>query len=463
LFRYLLWRQDKKPMRFFKRSLVFFFALSLSGCTQGDTLDKIRRSGKLVVLTINSPTTYFIGRDGSDGYEYALTQKLGATLGVDVEYRVLDSIEAILTAIKKGEGHLAAAGLTRTDGRAKQFLFGPDYKIVRQQVVCQRKRRAPRELAELAGISLAVAAGSSYEEHLREIENQIQDFHWTSLADHSSEQMLERVGEAKLDCTVADSNIIAINRRYYPALKVAFSISEEQPLAWILTPGAKQLAKYLSGWFVEQRESGYLNQLNTRYYGFTEIFDFVDTRAFIRRIDKRLPKYQQHFESAADKVQLPWTLLAAQAYQESHWNPQAISPTGVRGIMMLTLPTASEVGVKNRLDPIASIQGGARYLQRLLKRLPVDIEGEDRLWIALATYNVGYGHIMDARQLAKRLDKNPNSWGDLQSVLPLLSRKEYYRSLKHGYARGKEPVQYVRRIRNYRDILEKKLMSGKKG
>ncbi len=150
---------------------------------------------------------------------------------------------------------------------------------------------------------------------------------------------------------------------------------------------------------------------------------------------------------------LDWTLLAALSYQESHWNPRAKSPTGVRGIMMLTLPTAKEVGVKSRLDAAQSIKGGAKYYARIYERLPEEIVEPDRTWVALAAYNVGIGHIHDAQTLAKRQDKDPNSWSVLAEMLPLLSQKRYYRTVKHGYARGSEPVFYVNRVRNYRDLL----------
>ena len=122
-------------------------------------------------------------------------------------------------------------------------------------------------------------------------------------------------------------------------------------------------------------------------------------------------------------------------------------------MMMLTLNTARELGVANRLDPQESIDGGAKYLDQMRQRLPDDVQEPDRTWFALAAYNVGMGHLQDARELAVRLEKNPNSWADLKEVLPLLSKKKYYTTLKYGYARGSEPVTYVTRIRNFEDIL----------
>ncbi|RMH37601.1 MAG: soluble lytic transglycosylase fused to an ABC-type amino acid-binding protein [Nitrospirae bacterium] len=179
-----------------------------------------------------------------------------------------------------------------------------------------------------------------------------------------------------------------------------------------------------------------------------------DTKTFLRHISTRLPRYREQFEQAADRYGLPWTLLAAQAYQESKWNRNAMSHTGVRGIMMLTRATARDLGIENRLDVDDSIMGGARYLARLLRQVPPHIPHPDRMFMALAAYNVGMGHLKDARLLAKRLGKDPDRWDDLKTVLPLLAKKKYYQTLPHRYARGWEPVQYVKRIRAYQEILE---------
>ncbi len=180
-----------------------------------------------------------------------------------------------------------------------------------------------------------------------------------------------------------------------------------------------------------------------------------EVQMFLKHISTRLPNYREEFQQAGEQTGIPWVLLASMAYQESKWNRHAISPTGVRGLMMLTRSTASDLGIKNRLDPKKSIAGGARYLAKLYKRLPKAIQSPDeRMHLALASYNVGLGHVRDARLLSRKLGKNPNLWEDIKEVLPLLAQKQYYRQLPHRYARGWEPVQYVSRIREYRKILD---------
>lgn len=434
-------------------------ALLLTACTGSTTpvLDDIQETGKLIVLTRNGPTTYYEGRDGPDGFEYSLASELAADLGVELEIRLADSLSELLRQLAAGEAHMGAAGLTITEERRNSFRFGPEYRQVQQQVLCHRKGTVPDNPGELAGLKLNVHHGSSYVASLEALKLDLPELAWSTTTELSTDQLLEQVSQRELDCTVADSNIAAINRRYFPELVVAFPVSEEEPLAWALPGTAAGFEEHLINWFERIEGDGTLNRINERFYGHVDVFDYVDLRTYSKRIQSRLPNYRSQFEAAAEKHKLSWTLLAAQAYQESHWNPKAKSPTGVRGMMMLTLPTAKELGVRNRLDPAQSIEGGARYLANLKKRLPDDITGEDRLWFALAAYNIGMGHIYDALKLARQMVDQPTHWNDFKRILPLLSQKQYYRELKYGYARGTEPVRYVQRVRDFRDILEQSL------
>jgi membrane-bound lytic murein transglycosylase F len=189
------------------------------------------------------------------------------------------------------------------------------------------------------------------------------------------------------------------------------------------------------------------------YFSHLEGFDYVDLARYRRRIYQRLPKYKQYFIEAAAENDLDWHLVAAQAYQESHWDPKAKSFTGVRGIMMLTQDTAKAMGLKNRLEAKDSIFAGARYLAKLHKMVGDNVNEPDRTLMALAAYNIGYGHLQDARVLALRLGKPQDTWHGVRSTLPLLQRKKYYRTVAHGYARGNEAVEYVDRIRTYHKVL----------
>jgi membrane-bound lytic murein transglycosylase F len=428
------------------------------------SLEQIRASGKLVVLTRNAPTTLYTDRDEKQsGPEYDLVESFAASLNLKVEYKVKTSIKEIIEAVENAEGDLAAAGLTITKQRQKKFRFGPAYQDVTQQVVCRRDNVQPESIEDLVGLNIVVIADSSYVERLKILHRQHPQLEWKETATDDTEQLLRAVWLREIDCTVADSNIVDINRRYYPELIAPLNLNESESLGWMMAFQRSDLQGAIEGWLESIRASGELAALQERYYGFVEVFDYVDTRKFISRIKSRYPRYKKYFREAASKYGLAELLLAAQAYQESHWRANARSPTGVRGIMMLTLDTARAMGVNSRLDPKQSIFGGARYLSKLLNERFVDeVEEPDRTWLALAAYNVGRGHLHDAQKLAREQGLNPHQWSDLKQVLPLLSDKRYYRKLRHGYARGTEPVRYVQRIRDYQLILENELTRSEK-
>ncbi|NND69502.1 MAG: transglycosylase SLT domain-containing protein, partial [Halioglobus sp.] len=196
-----------------------------------------------------------------------------------------------------------------------------------------------------------------------------------------------------------------------------------------------------------------LGQLREQLFGHVNSMSRIGSHTFMLNMRRSLPEHQQLIKLVAREYQMDWRLLAAIAYQESHWDPEAASPTGVRGMMMLTLPTAREMGVNNRLDPAQSLRGGARYFKNMRRRLPNDIFEPDRTWMALAAYNIGMGHLHDARALTEHYGGDPHLWRDVMEHLPLLQKSKYYKSLRYGYARGLEAVTYVQNIRHYYSIL----------
>jgi membrane-bound lytic murein transglycosylase F len=190
------------------------------------------------------------------------------------------------------------------------------------------------------------------------------------------------------------------------------------------------------------------NQMNT-----SRQLDFVNTYTFLKHLLERLPNYRALFQQVAAQNRLDWRLLAAMSYQESHWNPKAVSPTGVRGLMMLTQRTAKQLGIENRVDPEQSVKGGARYLIIVKNKIPQRIPEPDRTWLAVASYNVGFGHLEDARILTQKFGGNPDKWVDVKQQLPLLSKRKWHEQTKRGYARGHEPVVYVKNIQYYYEML----------
>lgn len=437
--------------------LLLLVAFLLAACTNNPTplLERIRDRGELVVVTRNSPTTYYQGADGLAGMEYELVQLFAGELGVRARFVIPDRFDEILPLVARREVHLAAAGLTVTPQRETLVRFGPGYQEITQQLVYKAGHRRPRKVEDLIGAQLEIVAGSSHEEELHRLSAQYPGLHWESTRNLDPEELLFLVNEELIDYTIADSNELALNRRYYPKLAAGFNLTEPQGLAWAFAHAEDDsLYNAMSSFFDRISKNGKLAQLIERYYGYAEKLNFVEARNFRRHIALRLPKYLPFFEKAAQKTGVDWQLLAAVGYQESHWNPKAISPTGVRGIMMLTRATAKQVGISKRTDPEQSILGGARYIRLMEKKIPKRIKEPDRLWLALAGYNVGFGHLEDARIITQRQGGDPDKWAEVKQRLPLLAQKKWYKTTRHGYARGREPVQYVDNIRGYYDLLK---------
>ena len=432
----------------------------LTSCERADErqkdaglLEDIKNKGQLVILTRNAPTTYYYNKDNNlTGPEYELTQDFAKSLGVNAVYKVYDSTQEIITGLNTGEGHIAAAGITVTQERQQLFDFGNSYQEISEQLVCHRKSGRITKLEDIPGHDIAVPAGTSYISTLNKLRSTLPDLQWQTLPSVDSRKLMEKVWKQELQCTVADSNIVDINQRYYPELWVELDLVKSR-LAWMIPTGNPELQNAINRW-LDGYKAEELSKLIEKYYGFIDVFDYVDTRVYMRRIKERYPKYKKMFDKAAAKHDISPSLLAAISYQESHWNPRAKSTTGVRGIMMLTQPVAKSLGVTDRLEPEQNIHAGAKYLVKMHNLIKEEVGEPDRTWMALASYNIGRGHFHDAQILARKLGKNPHQWREMKEVLPLLQEKKYYKDLRYGYARGNEPVRYVARIRHYRDILE---------
>ncbi|NLO80052.1 MAG: membrane-bound lytic murein transglycosylase MltF [Xanthomonadaceae bacterium] len=418
-------------------------------------LGRIRDSGELVVVTRLGPSTYYETQyAGPRGLEYDLAQLFAQELGVSLRLIVASDPGQVFNALANRSAHVAAAGLNVTAEREARFRFTEPYMSSQQLLVYRAGNPRPRKLEDLVGGTLQVVAHSNHAEFLREAREAVPELTWTETSELSPDDLLYQVWSRQLDYTIADSNDLVLSQQFYPELRSAFALTEPQGIAWAMVRSDDDsLFQAAERFFERIRNDGTLSHLMEKYYGHLNNFDYVGTRTFMRHITERLPKYRELFEQAAEETGLDWRLLAAIGYQESHWNPRAVSPTGVRGIMMLTLNTAKSLGVSNRLDPKQSILGGARYLAQTKQRIPEHIPEPTRTWLALAAYNVGLGHLEDARMLTAAQGKNPDSWTDVKEHLPLLAKKEWYSKTRYGYARGWEPVRYVENVRLYYELL----------
>ena len=429
----------------------------LAGCQEASVPDQAssitgaQAKNELRVGTLYGPQIYILDGQGRSGFDYEMATRFAKYLNLPLDIKPYNSISALYDALDNQEIDLIAAGLSDSPNRRMRFRLGPPLYHIDQILVYRQGTYRPKRIDDL-DTPISIIADSANLETLARYQQIYPQLTWEQVYDKDNEELLGLIAKGDIAYTLTDSASLQVNRRMMPELRPGLALEKDIAVSWLLPPqnSDKLMSELLSFWH-QERLAGTLEHLNEKYFGHVKRFDYVDTRAFIRAIDNKLPKYRPLFETYADG--LDWRKLAATSYQESHWNPKARSPTGVRGMMMLTLPTAKQVGTTNRLDAEQSIRGGAKYLKRILERLPESIPENQRMWFALASYNIGMGHVEDARKLAQQMGLNPSAWRDIKQVLPLLQKRKYYKQTRYGYARGKEAAHYVENIRRYYDTM----------
>ncbi len=420
-------------------------------------LEQVLETGRLTVITRNAPTAYYIGSDGPTGPEYDLVAGFSRDLGVALDMPPLESFGELVPAVARGDAHMAAGGLSITEQRLGAVRFSQPFQQVEQHLIYRRGTGRPQSVEDLQDGQIVVVNGSSHADTMRALASDLPMLQWREDPDPAIDaaDLLEQVAEGEIDYTVVDSTDFSIHRHFHPELRIAFELEVADSIAWAFPPGTDgSLITRANQYLQKIRRNGELTRILDRYYGHNDEFDYVGTRNFIRHFESRLPRYRDMFENAGAEWGVDWRLLAAIGYQESHWRSQAVSPTGVRGIMMLTQATAEFLGIDNRADPRNSIFGGAEYYARQTERVADDVPEPDRTWMALAAYNVGFYHLKDAQQIVEWRGGDPNAWIDVADALPLLAQRKWYSRLPYGYARGWEPVLYVNNIRSYYNILK---------
>lgn len=358
---------------------------------------------------------------------------------------------AAVNELLAGKAHLIAGFRARSH---PSLRYSTPYQTLDERAVCNDK--LPKSIEDLYLHHIQVAMDSPQEGALRTLRANHDDLDWLPVKTASPAQLLQDVAEEHLDCTVANNEQIASLRNFYPDLAAGLSLNSPSEITWAVNAdGDDVLLDKVNLFMAQIIEDNTLRQLLDSHYGHNERLGAVDTATFLNHTDTVLPHFQPWFEEAAAETGLDWRLIAALAYRESRWNPNATSFTHVRGMMMLTEDTADRMGVENRLDAHSSILAGARYLQMLKSQLPTRIAEEERQWLALAAYNQGMGHLEDARVLTAQSDLNPDVWSDVKRVMPALSRSPYFEQAKHGRARGGEAVIHVETVRLYYDMLKR--------
>jgi len=442
--------------RWSKVAIAVSAALMLGTCAPlPSVIHQIKTLGELRVATRYSPLTFYIGADGQPaGTEYELARGFADELGVKLKIIPLNSYAQIYAALNTGQAHLAAAGLKIPAQSIPGVEFAPAYQRVREHLIYRKGAPRPGSLAEIGNADLEIAANSSHASTLNAARGSLPQLVWVENASSDSQVLLEAVADGSVDYTIADSTEFALAHDDHQDLRIAFDFPGDQSMAWAASARDARFLNDVSDYFTRLYRNGELATIVGRYYGRPEELEFAGTQGFMLHLQSRLPLYKKWFEEAAEQSSQDWRLLAAIGYQESKWDPRATSGTGAVGLMQLTSVSAMAVKVSNPNDARQSIFGGARYFRQVYEKIPAHVPEPDRTWFALAAYNIGYGHLEDARVLAQKAGRDPDSWQEVKKFLPLLEEEYWYTQTLNGYAHGWEPVRYVDNVRNYRDMLE---------
>lgn len=406
-----------------------------------------------MVLLRPGPATWFADdEERGAGIDYELAQLFAKERGLPLkivaspnpEQQLVDGTHAGMIA---GGGTFRPADAT-TDGLVYSSVYHSVYPVLIYNVDGYK----PESWIDLAGENVAMLKDSGLVRQLADVRRAHPEVTWDLLSLPSTEALISQVSEGTLGYAVVASNEAEAARNIYLSFETAFRVGPRQDLTWAFPQSQPHLRELVDEFFSKVRREGTMQRLIERYFTHVPV-PRPDAGAFHDRIKAALPDLRAHFERAQEATGVEWRLIAAMAYQESKWDAQATSETGVRGLMQLTEETARRLGVADRLDPQASALGAARYLRELKERLPARIAEPDRTWLALAAYNIGIAHLEDARILAQKQKLSPDTWTTVKRALPLLALPEYYEDAKFGYARGGMPVAFVDRVRAYYAIL----------
>ncbi len=443
----------KSLHRVLKTLSLATLVLFANGCDQWffdhSVIAQANQKISLKVLVLSSPMAFQKLNDQSFGFDLELLQEFTKDHQMTFQMDVVNSFSDLKKKFMTGNYHIAMGRLPLMVSDISEKLDGPAYEETQVHLFCPRFTKNIQPVK-----NLLLMTKYFQPEYIQASKNILgPDLVIQTSQDESLIQNFQMASSQKRTCIAAEDREGTSALRRFPQMEQKEAISSSFTLGWWLRQDQRDLKKVLDSWFLLANRRQIPLRTLARHQEHIPMLNFVDHITFLREYKNQFPVYEKLFKQAAARYKVPWELLAAVSYQESHWQKDAESFTGVKGMMMLTKDAAEDLGIEDRRDPVQSIMGGARYLRRLLLRQPSNIPYYERLSLALAAYNVGPSHLKDAQSLAVRLEKNPTSWKDMKSVLPLLADPIYYQVLPFGEARGHEPVEYVHRIKNYFEML----------
>lgn len=426
-------------------------------------LDDILEEGKIKVSTTYSGTSYFLYKGKPMGFEYELLERFAKHIGVDIEIVVANDIDNLFRNVNNGKVDLVAHGLTVTEGRKQKVAFS-DYIYLAHQVLVQKKpdnwrslkrheieRALIQDALELDGETVSVRGETAYSARLKNLAQEmggnieIDTLNGT----YTTDEIIKMVVDGRVKYTVADNNIANILASYYPVLDVEVPISFSQRNAWATRKNSPKLLNAINEWLEDFKKEVDYYVIYNKYYKNERDFRRRVKSDFYSLSSNSISKYDDIVKLYANNIEWDWRMLSSLIYQESRFDPDAGSWVGAVGLMQMMPATAEEMGVKNRKDPNDNLNGGTKYLQHLWERFDNIPDAEQRLKFTMASYNCGYGHVLDAQRLAAEKELDTLTWDDNVElmILALSSPRNYNKpGIRYGYVRGIEPYTYVQQI-----------------
>ena len=416
-----------------------------------DDLSGLKERRRLRMITRNNPMTYFIFRGLQVGFEYELMKKFASQHNLRLEIVIPDSHAELLSYLNEGKGDVVASAMTITEERQEQAAFTRPYNEVSELVVVRADEDSINSLQDLVGRPIHVRASSSFYTTLMALRDSIEGIEIELVPDNvETEEILVGVEEGVYDITMCDSNLLGVERAYGRQLKAAFSVKPAE-LGWAVRKDNTDLLSALDEYIRQEKGGLFFNMMKKRY--------FENTRTIAKAKDSmrvdlsgQLSPYDDLTKKYASQYGLDWRLITAQMYQESKFDPKAVSWVGAQGLMQVMPSTGEQLGFIDLHEPAVGIHAGVKYMYQLINRFDHKLPMDERLRFALASYNVGYGHVLDARRLAREMRWDSNRWfGNVEKAMRLLSQPEYYERARYGFCRGGQPVHYVENIQRFYD------------
>ena len=420
-------------------------------------LDEIKKRRVLRVLLRNNAASYFLHKGELMGFEYELARAFAKANGLRLEVIVPESNDQMLTWLQDGRGDVAAGFLE------------PDPVMVEQGIAYSRPyHHAPRHLVvhqddllsgaqALAGRTVTVRRSSPYWKDLIALREQGIDFELAAAPeDWETEELIARVADDEIDATVADQHLLDIELARGLPIKSGFALTDDRAHAVAVRAGNPGLLEALDAFIAKSYRGLVYNVLYKKYFTNPRTIRNLAEGRFVGDEGQGLSPYDNIIQRYAERYGFDWRLITAQMYQESRFDPLAESFAGASGLMQLMPRTAQSMGFDELEKPEDNIHAGVKYMDWVRQRFEPSLPFSERLWFTLAAYNAGYGHVQDARRLARQKGWDGDRWFDnTERAMLLLSKRKYANNARFGYVRGIEPVSYVRNIRHrYRAYVE---------